>query len=467
MSKTGSTPDHRQPLHPSGRLEQLFPDLKPLYARPEALSEANRCLYCHDAPCIQACPTHIDIPSFIRKIATENFTGAARTILTDNLLGYSCSRVCPVEVLCVGACVYNLEDVPPIAIGRLQRYAIETAFKGARSGTSLPAHRLFKIKPPAGKRVALVGAGPASLSCAGYLSLEGVETVLFERRPQAGGLNSTGIAPYKITVDDVRKEIDFISSLGVRIETNIEVDAPLANRLLSDYDAVFLGIGLGGDRRMRIPGEDGPGVYGATSWIERMKTQPGFRLENVKNAIVVGGGNTALDACRELALLDVPSVTLVYRRTEADMSGYRHEREEARQEGVRFLFDRVPLAVKREGAKVTGLIVSWSTNGRPLRGAEEELPADLILCAIGQARLAEFAKMFPGIAVDDKNRFVADPATGRTGNPKVYVGGDAFNGGREVVNAVEEGKIAAQAILSSFGVPATLVRQARTAEPRA
>jgi len=283
----------------------------------------------------------------------------------------------------------------------------------------------------------------------------------------AGGLNTTGIAPYKITVADVQKEVEFIGSLGVRIETNTEVTAPLAQRLLADYDAVFLGIGLGGDRQMRIPGEDGPDVYGATSWIERLKTHPGFRLDNVKHAIVVGGGNTALDACRELALLKVPSVTLVYRRAEAQMSGYLHEREEARLEGVRFLFDRVPLAVKRQGDALTGLMVAWSTDGRPLRGAEEELPAELVLVAIGQARLHDIAKMFPGVDVDERNRFVADPATGRTGNPKVYVGGDAFNGGREVVNAVQEGKIAAQAILRSFGVDADLVPRARTAQPSA
>lgn len=453
MTPSGSA----EPASAPRRLEERFSDSKPLYTAAEALAEASRCLYCYDAPCIAACPTGIDVPSFIRKIANDGVLGAARTILSSNLLGYSCARVCPVEVLCVGACVYNLEDVPPIAIGRLQRYATETVFA---SGS-----RVFTPKPRIGRRVALVGAGPASLACAGHLSLHGVETVIFERRSVAGGLNATGIAPYKMPADDAQREVEFLRSLGVRIETGVDVDADRARELLENYAAVFLGVGLGTDKLMNIPGEAGAGVLGATDWIERMKTQTGTSLEGIRAAVVVGGGNTALDAARELAQLGVRSVTVAYRRAEAEMPGFAHERKGARTDGVGFLFGRAPIAVKRDGGRVTAITLARAEGGKAVPGTEEDLPADLVLAAIGQRRLAEFAAYFPGVAVDAKGRFVADAGTGRTGNPKVYVGGDAFNGGAEVVNAAQDGKVAAQAILRSFGRDVTLVTPPKSAYP--
>ena len=442
---------------PPGRLEERFADHKPLYTPAEALAEANRCLYCHDAPCITACPTHIDVPSFIRKIADDSILGAARTILSANILGYSCARVCPVEVLCVGSCVYNLEDVPPIAIGRLQRYATEAV--------TLSGRRVFPERPRLGKRVALVGGGPASLACAGHLAAHGVDTVVLERRSYAGGLNAAGIAPYKMNAKDAEREVDFIRSLGVEIRTGVSVDAALARTLLDEFDAVFLGIGLGRDKLMNVPGEDGPGVFGATMWIERMKTRPGAWLDDVKTAVVVGGGNTALDAARELALLGIPSVTVVYRRSEAEMPGYEHERTEARAEGVRFLFGRVPTSVRREGGVPKALVTARCQEGKPVPGSEEEIPADFVLAAIGQRRLGDFAAFFPGLAVDEKDRFVADPSTGRTGNPRVYAGGDALNGGKEVVHAAEDGKLAAQAILRSFGLDVTFVAPPKSTFP--
>lgn len=444
------------PVFPHGRLEERFDDKHPLYAAAEALAEANRCLYCHDAPCIQACPTHIDIPSFIRKIATDNLLGSARTILTSNLLGYSCAKVCPVEVLCVGACVYNHEDVPPIAIGRLQRYATETVLASGK--------KVFTPKAKIGKKVALVGGGPASLACAGYLALEGVDAEIFEKRPASGGLNTTGIAPYKMPAEDSQREVEFIRSLGVVTHHGVEVRGDVAARLLADYDAVFLGPGLGPDRRMGVPGEDGPGVHGATAWIERMKLDPKTNLEGVRSAVVVGGGNTALDAVQELAKLGVPSVTLVYRRTEHDMSGYAHERAGALHDGVRFLFERVPVLVQRTDAGVTALVVGRNQNGAAARGTEQTLLADLVLVAIGQARLTELVASFPGVGLAG-DRIAADPKTGRTGHPKVWAGGDAVNGGKEVVNAVEEGKLAAQDILRSFGRDVALVRRALTSAP--
>jgi glutamate synthase (NADPH/NADH) small chain len=426
------------PLIPLDRLERSLADLKPTYLPGEAVAEANRCLYCHDAPCITACPTGIDIPGFIRKIATDNLTGSARTILSANLLGYSCARVCPVEVLCVGACVYNEWHRAPIQIGRLQRYAVETAFT---NGRTMP---LFTKAPATGMKVACVGAGPASLAVAGYLALEGVDVTVFERRPIPGGLNSAGVAPYKMHVTGSLMEVDFIRSLGVTIRDSVEVgkDVGVAGLLDGNFDAVFLGAGLGSDTRLGIPGEEGPGVVGATAWIERMKLEPGFSIAGVQRAVVIGGGNTAIDAARELARLGVRQVTMLYRRTAAEMPGYAHEMEHARHEGV----DLVERAVPREFVRASGTLAAVRlADGR-------EFPADLAVIAIGQAKLQQTLEQFPGVALDEKGRVVIDPATGRTGNPKIYAGGDAVSGGQEVVNAAQEGKVAARAICQALGL---------------
>ena len=423
---------------PRDRLEKQLPDAKPVYAPGEAVAEANRCLYCHDAPCIAACPTGIDIPGFIRKIATGNVRGSAKRILSANLLGYSCARVCPVEVLCVGACVYNdWHRDPPIQIGRLQRYAVEAAFERGSAGA------LFEKAPATGKRVACVGAGPASLATAGYLALEGVAVTLFEKRALPGGLNTTGVAPYKMHVDGSLAEVEFIRSLGAEIRAGVEVGREVsAAELLKGYDAVFIGAGLGEDSRLGIPGEDGPGVVGATAWIERLKLEPGFAVRGVESALVVGGGNTAIDAARELARLGVPRVSMVYRRSESEMSGYHHEMALARKEGVQLVERAVPASFVREGSRLKALKLN---DGR-------ELPADLVAIAIGQARLGDLAALFPGVALGDGGRIVADAATGRTGNPKVFVGGDALNGGELVVTAAQEGKRAARGIMKALGL---------------
>ena len=423
---------------PLDRLERRLPDLKPLYTEGEAVAESQRCLYCHDAPCVTACPTGIDVPTFIRKIGTGNVSGSARAILSANLLGYSCARVCPVEVLCVGACVYNAWNRPPIQIGRLQRYAVETVLdNGAAS--------LLPRAQANGRKIAFVGAGPASLAAAGYLALEGCAVTVYERSKLPGGLNSAGVAPYKMHVEGALREVNFLLDLGVTIQGGVEIGREVkAEKLVADHDAVFLGPGLGGDSALGIPGENGPGVWGATNWIGRMKLEPGFGLDGTRQALVIGGGNTAIDAARELARLGVPDVALVYRRTEADMPGYRHELEHARHEGVRLLEKAVPSEVVR-GPK-GALQALRLADGR-------ELPADLLVVAIGQARLTELAKSFPGVQTDARGRIVADPASGRTGNPKVWAGGDAVSGGQEVVNAAQEGKRAARSICATLGIP--------------
>jgi glutamate synthase (NADPH/NADH) small chain len=289
-----------------------------------------------------------------------------------------------------------------------------------------------------------VGAGPASLAAAGYLALEGVEVTLYEKRALAGGLNATGVAPYKMHAEGAELEVDFIRSLGVTIRTGVEVGKDVSPAdLLREYDAVFIGVGLGADSQLGLPGEDGAGVVGATAWIERMKLEPGFTVGEVRRAVVVGGGNTAIDAARELIRLGVPSVAIAYRRTAAEMPGYRHELDQALREGMRLVEQAVPKAFRREA---TGRLAALQLqNG-------QELAADLVVLAIGQARLGALAASFEGVTVDPRGLVAADRATGATANPKVYVGGDALNGGELVVTAAQEGKRAARAIARALGL---------------
>ncbi len=427
------------------RLETVFPDKKPLYPEGEARAEAERCLYCVDAPCIKACPTEIDIPTFIKKIASGNVRGAAQTIFAQNLLGYSCARVCPVEVLCEGSCVYNAWEREPIKIGRLQRYATDAVMDPSTAP-------IFSPKPrTTGRKVALIGAGPASLACAGYLALEGVEAVIFEKRPVSGGLNTWGIAPYKLKADDALLEISWIERMGVEIRHGVEIGRDITGaQLLDQYDAVFIGVGLGDDTRLGIPGEDGPGVMGAVAWIEEMKLhmKRGTRIGRV---IVVGGGNTAIDVARECASLGGAEVSMVYRRGHEQMSGYVHEMMGARKERVRLIEHTQPVAVLRgAGGDVTGLRCVRTEGGKNVAGSDHDIPCDLVAVAIGQSKLRAVARELPGVALDARGCVVCDPTTGRTGNPKVYSGGDCTNGGKEVVNAVADGRNAARTMLAAF-----------------
>jgi len=430
---------------PPGRAEEGFKDKKPLYTLAEAVAEANRCLYCADAPCIKACPTAINIPEFIRKIGTGNVKGSARTILTANILGQSCAQACPVEVLCAGSCVYTGWGREPINIGRLQRYAVET--------TLAKTPNLFQAKPPTGKRIALVGSGPASIAAAGLLALEGHTCIIYERKAIPGGLNSLGIAPYKLKSDEALKEMEWVFSLGrIELRTGVEVVEQAqgpgqvsASELLASHDAVFLGLGLGADSRLNIPGEDGEGVHGATHLIERLKTEPGLKLQGVKHAIVVGGGNTALDIAHELALLGI-QVDMVYRRSEQDMGGYVHELESARKDGVRLVENRQPVEIVRKDGKVVAVKLAATRDGKPVPGTEEVVPVELVVMAIGQERATGVAKAFPGVELDSRGRVKVEPSTHRTGHAKVWSGGDCVNGGKEVVNAVAEAKIAVRDI---------------------
>jgi glutamate synthase (NADPH/NADH) small chain len=433
------------------RLESALKDKKPLYTSSEAKAEAERCLYCVDAPCVKACPTSIDIPTFIRKIANGNVRGAAKTIFDQNLLGYSCARVCPVEVLCAGDCVYNAWEREPIAIGRLQRFATENATKAGEK----PIYKA-KARTEKSKKVALVGAGPASLSCAGVLALEGHHVTIFEKRTVTGGLNTTGIAPYKLHAEESLHEVSWVKELGVEVVTGVEIGGNSAGalspkKLLEDYDAVYLGVGLGADTKLGIPGEDGPGVYGATAWIEAMKLDPKTPSPKGQRVVIVGGGNTAIDVARECALLGAQDVAMVYRRSAADMSGYDHEMTGARKEAVRLVENVQPTSFVRDASgKLTAIRVAKTENGKAVAGTEHDIACDLVALAIGQSKLHELAKEFTGVALDAKGCIVADALTGATGNPKVFAGGDAINGGKEVVNAVADGRNTARELIKRW-----------------
>lgn len=422
----------------TGRAESALPDKKPPMTEGEARLEAERCLYCADAPCTKACPTSIDVPGFIKRIASGNVRGSARLIFEQNILGTSCSRVCPVEVLCEGSCVYEAWQHKPIAIGRLQRFATETATRQA------PGLVQGKSKSKTGKRVACVGAGPASLAFAATLALEGHHATLFDKRPLPGGLNTTGVAPYKLHAEESLSEVEWVASLGVEIRCGVEIGKDTtAAQLLAEHDAVFLGLGLGEDSKLGIPGEDGPGVVGATAWIEQMKLARGDAAK-LGHVVVVGGGNTALDVARECAQLGARSVMMVYRRTVEEMSGYAHELAAARKDGVIFVQQAKPVSILRDA---TGAVHAMTVS---ISGAEVELPCDLVALAIGQSRLRALAQQFPGVALDARGCVVADRATGATGNPKVFAGGDCVNGGKEVVNAVAEGRNAARHLLATW-----------------
>lgn len=412
---------------PEERSESVFEDYKPPYDAAQAATEASRCLYCYDAPCVKACPTSIDIPEFIRKISTGNVKGSAKTIFESNILGSSCARVCPVEVLCVGDCVFNAAGIAPIQIGRLQRYSTEIAVE--------QGWRFFEAGPDTGKRVALIGAGPASLAAAHELRRYGHAVVIYDRNAVPGGLNVTGVAPYKIPAAEALAEVEWVRGIGgieLVLGTEVGRDVTL-HELEHTYDAVFLGIGLGPDRL--LPGSDLPGVSGAVAWIEQMKLGK-VELERVSEAIVVGGGNTAVDCVRELLGLGVPSVTMVYRGTEAGMSGYAHEWDAAKKKGARAIWGASPLAILGDEA-ATGLRVRGD--------GERDLPAQLVLLAIGQSRLGSFVRDLEGVEVDAGGRIVAGP-DGALARRGWFAAGDCVNGGKEVVNAVAEGKRAGAAI---------------------
>ena len=424
-------------------------EIEPRYSTQEAMVEAERCLYCFDAPCINSCPTGIDIPGFIKKIANDNLTGAARTILTSNILGASCARVCPTSVLCEGACVMLDRDKAPIKIGRLQRHAVDHVFD----------HDLQVLQRPAqtsGKRVAIIGAGPAGLGCAGELAQLGHEAVVFEKKSMAGGLNTYGIAYYKLTPEMSLKEVELVRSLGVEIRENVEVGTDVSvAELQNDFDAIFLGVGLGRTYRLDVPGEDLPGVVEALEFIEELHVKPLHEVAVGARVAVIGCGNTAIDAVTQAKRLGADQAIIIYRRSADDMPAYEYEYELARADGCEFIFHAVPVEVLGDG-HVSGLrLARTRPNGKGgvevEEGSEFELPFDMVIKSLGQQKTSYMLKgLSPDLELDRGGCIARDFNTGRTSLAHVYAGGDGANGGSEVVDAVAEGKRAARGMHVAF-----------------
>jgi dihydropyrimidine dehydrogenase (NAD+) subunit PreT len=432
MSNNPRTPGIVAGRLPAAAYAANFDDHEPPLDPHEARVAADRCYFCHDAPCITACPTSIDIPLFIRQIATGTPEAAAVTIWSQNILGGICARVCPTETLCEEACVREAAEGKPVEIGRLQRYATDLAMDKELQPFSRAART--------GKRVVVVGAGPAGLSCAHRLAMRGHDVVVLERRPKAGGLNEYGIASYKATNGFAQKEVDWLLQIGgIDIRTGVELgrDVTLA-ALEAEYDAVFLGIGLAGVNSLRAEGEDKGGVRDAVDFIAELRQSPDVsKLPVGRDVVVIGGGMTAVDAAVQSKLLGAENVTIVYRRGQEKMSASGYEQDHAVQAGVRIIHNAAPVRVIGNGA-VEAVEFAYTEDGPGnLRLAAEgfTLKADQVFKAIGQTLAGA-----PGGLVVEGGKLASQ-------HRKVWVGGDCAAGGEDLtVTAVAEGRDAAEAI---------------------
>ncbi len=437
-----------------------FSDAHPPLTSVQALIEAERCYYCFDAPCVAACPTGIDIPSFIRRISEDNLRGAARAILEANVFGGMCARVCPTEVLCEQACVRNTNEDKPVEIGLLQRHATDAYF-------AKPGAPLFTRAADTGKRIAVVGAGPAGLSCAHRLAVLGHTVTVFEAQPKPGGLNEYGLATYKTVDDFAQHEIEWLLSIGgisVKHGQALGEQVTLAG-LRDEFDAVFLGMGLGGVNALGLADETLGGVGNAVDFIAGLRQASDCAALPVgRRVVVIGGGMTAIDAAVQSRKLGAEQVTIVYRREQAQMPASLHEQQWSQTNGVTIRSHAVLKSLQSEAGQVTGATFA---SVRDIDGRLQEtgdsftLAADTVLKAIGQTllmadpALATLARLAGRIVVDDQ---------GRTTMPSVWAGGDCTHGGQDLtVEAVEHGKIAAHSIHSALvGAPA-FARVRRTA----
>ena len=456
MSQTRSTPDVPSGTEPRagsgllGGLERLSTDLHPPLSRHEASVESERCYFCHDAPCVTACPTGIDIPLFIRQISTGNVAGAAVTIFDENIFGGMCARVCPTETLCEHDCVRNVAEDRPVRIGELQRHATDALVDAGEHP--------YERAPSTGRRVAVVGAGPAGLACAHRLAMHGHEVVVHDALPKPGGLNEYGIAAYKTPNDFARREVDWLLSIGgieLVHDSVLGVDVTLEG-LAEGFDATFVGLGLGAVNDLGVPGQELEGVEDAVDFIARLRqAKDPSTLEVGRRTVVIGGGMTAIDAAVQTKLLGAEDVTVVYRRGEERMNASGYERDLAKTNGVLI---RTWLSPKRivgsadDGAAggVTGVEFDYMTDeGGPEAGGYRPtgetllVPCDRVLRAIGQLLVThphgEHLELEGGRVKVDAER--------RTSDPRVWAGGDCAAGGEDLtVAAVQDGKLAAESI---------------------
>jgi glutamate synthase (NADPH/NADH) small chain len=422
-----------------------FDEAKPPLEAHQALVDSSRCLFCYDAPCIEACPTGIDIPSFIRKIGTGNLKGAAVDILSENIMGGMCARVCPTEVLCEQACVRNASEGKPVRIGLLQRHATDWLLTQGMQP--------FQRAPASGKRVAIVGGGPAGLACAHRLAMLGHGATVFEARPKLSGLNEYGVAAYKTPHGFAQREVDFILAIGgieVRTDQALGRDVAL-EALRRDYDAVFISIGLAGTKALGVPGEDLAGVEDAVAYIERLRQTPELsKLPIGRRVVAIGGGNTAIDIAVQAKRLGAEDVTIVYRRGPDAMSATGHEQEFAQTNGVRIKHWTRPVRLVGEAGQLVAVQFEYTeldSEGRLIGTGETfSLEADQVFKAIGQVLVPDPVRDGTKQVLEMQDGKVAVDAQRHTSLPGVWAGGDCVTGVDLTVQAVQDGKVAAHAI---------------------
>jgi glutamate synthase (NADPH/NADH) small chain len=449
MGNTGLAIGHFKQGIAGGRLSpeiyaENFSDLHPPLDHHEALVEADRCYFCYDAPCMQACPTSIDIPLFIRQIATGNPIGSAKTIFDQNILGGMCARVCPTETLCEEACVRETAEGKPVQIGRLQRYSTDIAMAEGR--------QFYARAAPTGRKIAVVGAGPAGLACAHRLACHGHEVTVLEAKPKSGGLNEYGIAAYKSTDDFARVEVDYVTAIGGITIQNDRVlgrDFRLSD-IVGAYDAVFLGMGLGGINALSAEGEDANGVVNAVEFISVLRqAQDLAALPVGRRVVVIGGGMTAIDAAVQSKLLGAEEVTICYRRGQEHMNASEFEQDLAASNGVTIRHWLQPKRVIADGGKVSGIELEYTTlDGDRLLGTGETLTlaADQVFKAIGQT-FVPASLNGSGAALELEGGRIKVDAEGRTSLAKVWAGGDCVRMGEDLtVTSVAQGRDAAESI---------------------
>ncbi len=414
--------------------------------------EAHKCLNCFDAPCSYACPTQINIPKFIKQISDKNIKGAAKTILQDNILGYSCGCACPSNVLCEQACVYHKTYMQPVQIKTLQKYATYVIMNKYNIKNILQCNQNNNSK-----NIALIGSGPASLSAAIELKLHGYKTTIFEQNKLAGGLLTYGMAPYKITQQEAQKEIQWLSELGIIIKTKIKIINNIntyknnkyikyisINTLIKNYDAIFLGLGLGEDSMLSLQKYSLNGIFGAVNLIAQIKSNSiKINFDNIQIAHIIGGGNTAIDIAHELKLLGVKNVIIIYRKNKHNMPAYKFELNQALMHGVHVADHTILTNIIHKNNQLLGIQVKNTKFNKTAN-----FNSNLLVMAIGQNKQLDLYNKQKKIYIDNDNKIIVNPLTGQTNYKKIFAAGDCVNGGKEMVSAIYEAKTTANHMMS-------------------